>query len=116
MNPHVRVGDAEREETVAALQRYVADGYLTVEDFSQRSAAAYRARTHRELAAVTEDLAPRAEPDRNRFSGRVDSRNESSLRMVVIGVVVGVAVAVGLIIAMMIVMMMGGMGSMGGMR
>jgi hypothetical protein len=37
MDTRMRVGDAEREQTVAALQQYVSDGYLTIDEFSERS-------------------------------------------------------------------------------
>ena len=41
---------------VAVLQRQVGAGRLTLEEFSDRAAAAYRARTLGELAGLTKDL------------------------------------------------------------
>lgn len=52
----VRASDAERELTVERLSRAVGTGRLTVEEFDERSAKAYAARTRGELAALTEDL------------------------------------------------------------
>jgi Domain of unknown function (DUF1707) len=58
MDSRLRASDAEREETVAALRRHVADGRISVEEFSDRSAAAYGARTLGELTTITADLPP----------------------------------------------------------
>jgi hypothetical protein len=56
MDPQLRASDADREQIVAALRRHVADGRITVEEFSDRSAAAYAARTLGDLDIVTADL------------------------------------------------------------
>lgn len=58
MDPRLRASDAEREQTVATLRMHVADGRITMDEFSDRSAAAYDARTLGDLAAVTADLPP----------------------------------------------------------
>ena len=50
--------DAERESTVERLRVAVADGRLTMDELSDRSEIAYRARTGAELAALTRDLPP----------------------------------------------------------
>ena len=55
----VLVSDAEREQSVIELRRHLADGRLTVEEFSGRVDAAYSARTRGELARVLSQL-----PDR----------------------------------------------------
>lgn len=112
MDPRARVGDADREETVAALKRYVSEGYLSLDEFSDRSAAVYRATTYGELAALTQDLSPRADPDRSP-AGRVTGRITWTPVMIAVAVVVGVVVVVAVV---MVVMMLGMMGSMGGMR
>ncbi|WP_219418106.1 DUF1707 SHOCT-like domain-containing protein [Pseudonocardia nigra] len=52
----MRASDADRERTVAILQREVGTGRLTLDEFSERSAIAYHARTLGELAALTRDL------------------------------------------------------------
>jgi hypothetical protein len=58
MHPTLRIGDADRDRTVAALRRHTADGRLSLDEFDQRAARAYAARTNRELAALTADLPP----------------------------------------------------------
>lgn len=59
----VRASDAEREHTVALLQRSFADGRLTLDELEERVGAAYAARTRAELSDLTADL-PAAEPPR----------------------------------------------------
>ncbi len=52
----IRVGDPERERAVELLGEAMATGYLTVEEFDQRTHAAYRA-THRgDLRGLLADL------------------------------------------------------------
>jgi len=58
MDAWMRASDADREHTVAALRRHVTDGRISVEEFSERSAAAYGSRTIGDLDAVTADLPP----------------------------------------------------------
>jgi hypothetical protein len=68
---NIRASDAEREQAVAVLQREVGTGRLTLAEFSERSAAAYQARTVGDLAALTSDL-PRTDrvlAPRNRRAG-----------------------------------------------
>jgi hypothetical protein len=52
----MRASDADRERTAALLQRALADGRLTVDEFGERSATAYAATTRDELAVLTRDL------------------------------------------------------------
>jgi hypothetical protein len=54
--PPVRASDADREQTVALLQRNFADGRLTQAELEDRAAAAYAARTTAELRQLTIDL------------------------------------------------------------
>jgi Domain of unknown function (DUF1707) len=56
----VRASDAEREQTVALLQRNFADGRLTQAELEERAGAAYAARTRIQLRDLTADL-PAAE-------------------------------------------------------
>jgi len=56
MDPQLRASDADRERLVVRLQEQVGTGRLTLEDFSERAAAAYRARTLGDLAVLTRDL------------------------------------------------------------
>jgi hypothetical protein len=52
----VRASDAEREQTVALLQRSFADGRLTQAELGERAGAAYAARTRAQLRDLTADL------------------------------------------------------------
>jgi hypothetical protein len=52
----MRVSDADREETVAALREHLLAGRLTLEEFSERVEAALGARFGRELAHVQREL------------------------------------------------------------
>jgi uncharacterized protein DUF1707 len=56
----VRASDAEREQTVALLQRSFADGRLTQAELEERAGAAYAARTRAQLLDLAADL-PAAE-------------------------------------------------------
>ncbi|MFC4949272.1 DUF1707 SHOCT-like domain-containing protein [Pseudonocardia sp. GCM10023141] len=56
MDPTMRASDADREQMVRRLQRHVAAGRLSLTEFSERAAAAYRAPTIGELAALHRDL------------------------------------------------------------
>jgi hypothetical protein len=53
-----RVGTAERESVATLLSDALAAGYLETEEFGERSAAAYGARTRGELEALVADLPP----------------------------------------------------------
>ncbi len=54
--PELRIGDAEREAAVAALGEHYVAGRLTKEEYDERSAAAWQARTGSELAPLFRDL------------------------------------------------------------
>jgi hypothetical protein len=56
--PALRASDADRERVVALLHQACLDGRLTADEFGERSAAAYAARTHAELGRLTGDLVP----------------------------------------------------------
>lgn len=128
-DPRARIGDADRERTVAELQRYAAEGYLSLDEFSERSAAAYHATTGSELTALTGDLAPLtadrvpgAGPDRTRAAGtgRLAGRTSWSPVVVVVVVLVGAVLLAAVFMVLMMLGMMGGMdmgemmGGMGG--
>jgi DUF1707 SHOCT-like domain/Cell wall-active antibiotics response LiaF, C-terminal len=55
----LRVSDADRQQTSRRLQAACVEGYLTLEDFSQRVERALAAQTRDELAGLTQDLPPR---------------------------------------------------------
>jgi hypothetical protein len=60
--PRLRVSDAERETTVAALRAHHLSGRLNKEEYNERLEIALIARTYEELAHVLSDLPRRAVP------------------------------------------------------
>ncbi|WP_433431205.1 DUF1707 domain-containing protein [Nonomuraea sp. CA-141351] len=57
MDPNeLRIGDAEREQTMAALREHFAQGRLTHEELDERLDQALASKTARDLAKVTADL------------------------------------------------------------
>jgi hypothetical protein len=54
--PRLRASDADRQQFLAALQRHVAVGRLSLDEYADRVDQVLLARTHGELAAVTHDL------------------------------------------------------------
>ncbi|TXK39513.1 DUF1707 domain-containing protein [Nonomuraea sp. C10] len=52
----LRIGDAEREQTMTALREHFAQGRLTHEELDERLDQALAARTGRDLARITADL------------------------------------------------------------
>ncbi|MEU0391278.1 DUF1707 domain-containing protein [Streptomyces sp. NPDC006208] len=54
--PEMRASDSERERVAERLREAVAEGRLDMDEFEQRLDAAYRARTHGELAPLVRDL------------------------------------------------------------
>jgi hypothetical protein len=62
--PAIRASEAEREQTVALLQRSFADGRLTQAELEERAGAAYQARTTAQLRDLTADLPAAEQPPR----------------------------------------------------
>ncbi|TFV85719.1 DUF1707 domain-containing protein [Blastococcus sp. CT_GayMR16] len=60
--PHLRAADADRAAVATVLGRHMADGRLTVDEYDERLARAYAARTYGELAELTADLPNTARP------------------------------------------------------
>jgi hypothetical protein len=60
----VRASDAEREQTVALLQRGFAEGRLALAELEERVGAAYAARTRAQLRDLTADLPAAEQPPR----------------------------------------------------
>jgi hypothetical protein len=52
----LRASDADRENVVGTLRRAVGEGRLTMDEFDERAAVAYAARTLGELEDLTADL------------------------------------------------------------
>ncbi|MGV0812375.1 DUF1707 domain-containing protein [Mycolicibacterium boenickei] len=64
-NDHLRVSDAERAKVGHLLERAVAEGMITLDEFTERYDAALAARTRGELSVVLADL-PLAAPSPQR--------------------------------------------------
>lgn len=56
--PNLRVGDAEREDTLERLRAAHAEGRLDADEFYGRLDEAYRSRTYADLDALVVDLPP----------------------------------------------------------
>jgi Domain of unknown function (DUF1707) len=56
LNPSLRASDADRERIVEILRQHSVEGRLTADEFEERMAAAYGARTMGALAELTADL------------------------------------------------------------
>ncbi|WP_344656615.1 DUF1707 SHOCT-like domain-containing protein [Catenulispora subtropica] len=54
--PEMRAGDADRERLVEQLREHHAAGRLTLDEFEERMAQAYSAKTYGELRTLTRDL------------------------------------------------------------
>lgn len=63
--PPVRIGDAERERMIAALQEHMGAGRLDIGEFERRVEHATAAVYDRDLEGLLDDLPP-VEPDRDR--------------------------------------------------
>jgi hypothetical protein len=59
--PHLRAADSDRASVATVLGRHMAAGRLTVDEYDERLARTYAARTYGELAELTADL---PSPDR----------------------------------------------------
>jgi hypothetical protein len=68
--PDQRLSDAERDAVVVQLREGLGDGRLDLEDFRTRLDAAYAAKTHREIVALTSDLPPIPKRIRNEAKSR----------------------------------------------
>jgi len=93
MSDLLRASDAERHHVVAVLGRHASAGRLTLEEFSERAAAAYGARTVAELAGLTRDLPAEAR------TWRVPRRRTAAVLALAL---VSVLVSVGLLFGMVV--------------
>jgi len=59
-DPNLRAADTDRQAVAAVLGRALSDGRLTVEEYDERLAKAYAAKTYGELGQLTTDLPPSA--------------------------------------------------------
>lgn len=60
-NAHIRIGHAERDETIERLRQAAGDGRLTVSELDERMEATMEARTRADLRSILVDLLPPAE-------------------------------------------------------
>jgi hypothetical protein len=58
MSPEMRIGDREREAAASALGEHFAAGRITKEEYDERSAVVWSARTNSDLMPVFADLPP----------------------------------------------------------
>jgi Flp pilus assembly protein TadB len=58
MSPEMRIGDREREAAASALGEHFAAGRITREEYDERSAVVWAARTNSDLMPVFADLPP----------------------------------------------------------
>jgi hypothetical protein len=70
VNDLVRASDADRGRAVASLREHLVHGRLSLEEFTQRMAAAYDATTATELAELQRDLPAAAQPEQRRSALR----------------------------------------------
>lgn len=59
-HPAIRAGDRDRDRSIELLSEAVAEGRMTLEEFSERVGLAQSARTQAELTVLTSDLPPPA--------------------------------------------------------
>ena len=71
-DPQLRAADADREAVAAVLGRALSDGRLTVDEYEERLAKAYAARTYGDLSPLTADL-PSAGSARRASAGSTTS-------------------------------------------
>ena len=62
MNREFRIGDQERDTAVTALGEHYVAGRLTKEEYDERTAVAWQAKTHADLAPLFRDLPPLPAP------------------------------------------------------
>jgi hypothetical protein len=74
----IRIGEAERERVIDQLADHHAAGRLTLEEFEDRMASAWTARTGADLAVLVEDLPGAAPPRRGLFWGELHRAHSSS--------------------------------------
>lgn len=60
----MRIGDSERDAAVTALGEHYVAGRLTKEEYDERAAVAWQARTNSDLAPLFYDLPPLQAPQR----------------------------------------------------
>ncbi|WP_051399898.1 DUF1707 SHOCT-like domain-containing protein [Haloechinothrix halophila] len=94
----MRASDADRARVADVLHRHTADGRLTLDEFDQRAAAAYAARTIGDLDVLTVDLPPLTESTRGAEPSKEPATSSAAPRLwALAGLVVALIAASGLI-------------------
>ncbi|MBR7835010.1 DUF1707 domain-containing protein [Actinospica durhamensis] len=73
-DPEIRTSDAERDQTLALLQRHFADGRLTLAELEERIADASEAKTRGQLRALIADLPSDSSPRTTHHATGTDRR------------------------------------------
>ena len=87
---NMRASDADRERIVEQLRKHTADGRLTMDEFEERMAAAYEAKTYGALSELTRDL-PVDLSSPGRAGGRSGAGSSSAPPVDLAAVVAGAA-------------------------
>jgi hypothetical protein len=96
--PEIRIGDAERDQAVSALGEHYLAGRLSKEEYDERAAAAWTARTRSQLDPLFGDLPPmqqqvvRPAPPQQRDRSRGRSRRRGLGFPVLVAIIVALAV------------------------
>ncbi len=91
-NPSLRAATADRERTVDVLKAGFAEGRLTQDEYNDRMAQAYEARTYGELAGLTADLPAGPMPPAAQFPMVAPTRRPRTNSMAVASMLLGLGV------------------------
>lgn len=82
-DPELRCADADRERAVATFREHYAEGRLSLDEFQERSTAAYAAKTFGDLVPLSRDLPALPEPEApQQPDADVPSRQRQAARFV----------------------------------
>jgi hypothetical protein len=76
-DPQRRASDAEREKTITLLSDATAEGYLTPDEFDERTSVALTARTMGDLTGLLSDLPPEKRALRPERAGSTNANSEA---------------------------------------
>ena len=88
-NPSLRAATADRERTVDVLKAGFAEGRLTQDEYNDRMAQAYEARTYGDLTALTADLPAGPMPPVSQFPMVAPVRKTNTNSMAVAAILLG---------------------------
>lgn len=102
MNDSLRAADRDRDEIAGVLREHYAQGRLTLEEFNERSTAAYAAKTMGELRPLVADLPMTVNEPR-----RPDAWSPARMRLIgAVAAVAAVALVVTAVVAGHVVLAM----------